>query len=179
MEKTTLPAIIIKLFFAILILLILSFVYVYITALNPLVYFNFILWFFYSALLILPVSLFAKESISKVFMSLIISSVAIYLIYGMKSSIFFETYAYAFKNGGSTWIPKVNFVEMFSSLLSYDAYNDKLDFLLKVDTLNLSYKFRKAQDTGTGFTNFVRIIECLGIYFIPIYLMFKKDKNKS
>jgi hypothetical protein len=163
-----------------IILIILSFVYVYLSDLNPIVYLNFIIWWFFGAILTLPISLLAKKHIAKIAISFVVSSITIYLVYGMKSSIFSYTVESAFLYDSSMWIPKVNFSDLYSTLTSLTNYNEKLNFLLEFDTLNLSFKASKSVDTGSGFTNFIRIIECLGLYIIPIYIMIKnKDKNAT
>ena len=97
----------------------------------------------------------------------------------MKCSIFMETAMSAVLNNGSMWPPKVNFSDVTSTLTSLSEYKLKLDFLMEYDTLNLSFKGRKGVDTGAGFTNFFRIIECLGILILPIYASLKTKKENT
>jgi hypothetical protein len=162
-----------------LILIVLSFVYTYLTALNPLVYFNVVIWYFFGAILIIPLSILSIKNSYKLFASILISCLTVYIVYGMKCSIFMETAMSAVLNDGSMWLPKANFGDIISTLTSLSEYKLKLDFLTEYDTLNLSYKGRKGVDTGAGFTNFFRIIECLGILILPLYITLKNKKENT
>ena len=177
MEEKSVFVIIIRAFLALFIIVLLTFIYTYLTALNPLVYFNVIIWYFFAAFLIFPASLFFEGNKYKIPLSLLISIVTIFLVYGMKSSIFMATTMSALMDNGSMWLPKVDFGEMLKTLTSLEEYKFKLNFLTEFDTLNLSFKGRKGVDTGAGFTNFFRIIECLGIFVIPIYVSLKNKEN--
>jgi hypothetical protein len=176
MENISILSRILRIFVTLLILIVLSFVYTYLTALNPIVYFNVVIWYFFGAILIIPLSVLSINNSYKMFASILTSCLTIYIVYGMKSSIFMETALSAVLNDGSMWLPKVNFGDLISTLTSLSEYKLKLDFLSEYDTLNLSYKGRKGVDTGSGFTNFFRIIECLGILILPLYTS-RKDKN--
>jgi len=120
--------------------------------------------------LIIPLSVISINNSYKIFASVLIGCLTVYIVYGMKSSIFMETVLSAVLNDGSMWLPKVNFGDLISTLTSLSEYKLKLDFLSENDTLNLSYRGGKGVDTGTGFTNFFRIIECLGIIILPLYI---------
>jgi hypothetical protein len=176
MEKISIFSLILRVFITLLILIVLSFVYTYLTALNPIVYFNVVIWYFFGAILIIPLSILAINNNYKILASILLSCLTVYIVYGMKCSIFMETTMSALINDGSMWLPKVNFGDIISTLTSPSEYKLKLNFLTEYDTLNLSYKGGKGVDTGTGFTNFFRIIECLGILILPIY-MSQKDKT--
>lgn len=171
---------IIKILFGIIsvpFLVLISFLYVYITALNPFIYFNFIIWLFFGFLLIFPISILCSTTFSKILLSIVLSTFTIYLVYGMKSTVFFDTLSSAILDDGSLWIPKVYFGDLMNTLFSPTEYLEKLNFLLDYDTLNISRRpGMKSSDMGSGFTNFFRIIECLGIYVIPIFAM-NKSKN--
>lgn len=161
-------------------LLITTFIYTYLTDLNPVIYFNVIIWLVFCYILLYPAMILSNGNfISKTFISILISLISIYFIFGMKSSVFFTTVQSALIDESSMWLPKVDFNDLFSTLFSIDEYNDKLAFLLEFDILNLSYKGRGGFDTGSAFTNFFRIIECLGIIIIPVYYHFDtKDNNE-
>ena len=178
MEKKSMFVIIVRAILAIFIIVLLPFIYTYLTALNPIVYFNVIIWYFFAALLILPSSFISDDEKYQIPLNFLISMVTIFLVYGMKSSIFMTTAMSAFLDNGSMWLPKVNFEDMFKTLISFEEYKSKLAFLTEFDTLNLSFKVRKGIDTGTWFTNFFRIIECLGIFIIPIYVTLKNKKDQ-
>ena len=176
MEKISIFSRILRVFVTLLILIVLSFVYTYLTALNPIVILNVVIWYVFGEILIIPLSVISINNSYKIFASILISCLTVYIVYGMKSSIFMETALSAVLNDGSMWLPKVNFGDLISTLTSLSEYKLKLDFLSEHDTLNLSYKAYNAVDTGTGFTNFFRIIECLGIIILPLYIS-RKDKN--
>lgn len=176
MEKISIFSRILRVFVTLLILIVFSFVYTYLTALNPIVYFNVVIWYYFGAILIIPLSVISINNSYKIFASVLISCLTVYIVYGMKSSIFMETVLSAVLNDGSMWLPKVNFGDLISTLTSLSEYKLKLDFLSENDTLNLSYRGGKGVDTGTGFTNFFRIIECLGIIILPLYIS-REDKN--
>jgi hypothetical protein len=178
MEKKSIFIIIVRAILAIFIIVLLPFIYTYLTALNPIVYFNVIIWYFFAALLILPSSFISDDEKYQIPLNFLISMVTIFLVYGMKSSIFMTTAMSAFLDNGSMWLPKVDFEDMFKTLISFEEYKSKLGFLTEFDTLNLSFKGRKGIDTGTWFTNFFRIIECLGIFIIPIYVTLKNKKDQ-
>ena len=162
-----------------LILIILSFVYTYITALNPIVYFNVVIWYFLGVILIIPLSILSINNRYKFFASILINCLTVYIVYGMKSSIFMETAMSAVLSDGRIWLPKVNFGDIISTLTSLSEYKLKLNFLTAYDTLNLSFKGSKSVDTGAGFTNFFRIIECLGIIILPLYVYLKNKKENT
>jgi hypothetical protein len=159
-------------------MVLLPFIYTYLTALNPLVYFNVIIWFYFSSFLIFPTSFLIDDKKYKIPLSLLISIVAIFLIYGMKSSIFMTTAMSAIMDNGSMWLPKVDFGDIYKTLTSFEEYKLKLGILTELDTLNLSIRGGKGVDTGAGFTNFFRIIECVGILIIPIYVISNSKKNQ-
>lgn len=176
MENISIFSRIFRIVVILLILIVLSFVYTYLTALNPIVYFNVVIWYFFGAILIIPLSVLSINKSYRIFASILISCFTIYLVYGIKSSIFMETALSAVLKGDSMLLPKVNFGDLISTLTSLTEYNLKLDFLFEYDTLNLSYKGSKGVDTGSSFTNFFRIIECLGIFILPVYTS-RRDKN--
>lgn len=176
-QHNVLQALFVKIIFALPFLLITSFLYVYLSALNPIVYLNLILWLFFAFLLGIPILLFAQNNaISKILTTIIIGIIAVYLIYGMKSTIFSNTAMSAILNNGSTWLPKVKFGDLFTTLTSFEEYKTKLDFYLKFSTTSISYKTQSGT-LGSEFTNTIRIIECLGLFVIPLYNMFK-PRNK-
>lgn len=170
---------ILRVFITPLILIVLSFIYTYLTALNPIVYFNVIIWYFFGAILIIPLSILSVNNSYKFLISILISCFTIYIVYAFKSSIFMETAMSAVLNNGSMWLPKVNFSDVTSTLTSLSEYKSKLNFLLEYDTLNLSYRSKEGIDTGSGFTNFFRIIECIGILIIPIYVSLKNPEKNN
>ena len=155
--------------FSLLILGVLSLIYSYLMALNPIVFLNVVIWYFFSSILIIPFSFSSINKRIKFIISLLISCSVVYIVYGIKSSIFFVTYKSAIMDGGSMWFPKINLEDLFSTLISFSEYKLKLAFLTEHDTLNISFKGRNANDTGLGFTNFIRIIECLGFFIIPFF----------
>jgi hypothetical protein len=159
-------------------LFILSFLYVYISRINPLVIFDIFLWLGFGFMLIFPVALFAgKKNTNRIIASIVVSAIALYLVYAMKSSIFYTTVEKAIEEGESSWFPTVKFGSIFDTLFSWSNFNEKLDFLTEYDTLSLSRNFSKSKDTGTGFTNFCRLVECLGIFLIPLYLLSSTDSD--
>lgn len=158
------------------ILVIYAFVYVYLTELNPIIYFNIIIWYYFSILLALfPIYLMPtlNNNVLEIILNILISSITIYLVYGMKSSLFFSK-VLSFE---SFWYPVVNFGDIIKTLTSFSEYKDKLHFLSEFDSLNISYKGRPGIDTGSSFTNIMRITECIGFLTIPIYATFKKHKE--
>jgi hypothetical protein len=155
---------------SIIYIFIVSFLYVYLTNLNPIIYLNFIIWFLFCVLIILPTSfLSVNNKFINLTIIILISLISIYLVFGMKSSIFATTVQRAMVNDGYLWIPKVDFADLFNTLFSISEYQSKLSFLIENDSLNLSFKGHKGVNTDSSFTNFFRVIECLGIIVIPIY----------
>lgn len=173
-EKSVLSITIISVL-AIIFLFILSFIYVYLTDLNPIIYFNFIAWFFFAAFLTIPISVIAGEgTIKKIVTSLALSTIAAYIAIGMESSIFFTTYMDAIFNDGSMWLPKVDFSEIFETLFSWDIYNQKMDFLSQNNSFSISYRARpNGLDLG-ALKPIFRYIEVGGFFIIPLYQIFKK-----
>lgn len=160
-------------------LLILSFVYVYLTDLNPIIYLNVVAWYFLSLLLIIPAGLLAGNNQTyKYLFSFIISCITIYLIFGMQSSIFITTAVESMITDSSMWPPKVDFGDLFSTLIHPSEYEAKLSILMEADNLSLSFRGRGSSDMGSSFTNFIRIIECLGIIGLPLYSI-QKSNDKS
>lgn len=179
MESISIFSRILRVFISILIIVALSFIYTYLTALNPIVYFNVIIWYFFGALLVIPLTILSINNNYIYISSILISCLTVYVVYGMKCSIFMETSMSALLNNSSTWLPKVNFGDVTSTITSWSEYKLKLNFLMEYDTLNLSFKGRKGADFGAAFTNFVRIIECLGILILPIYVSLKNKKENT
>jgi hypothetical protein len=138
------------------------------------------LWLGFGFMLIFPVVLFAGTKITKrIIASIIVSAIALYIVYGLKSSIFYTTVEKAIEEGDSSWFPTVKFGSIYETLISWSTFNEKLNFLTEYDTLSLSRNFSKSHDTGTGFTNFCRIIECIGIFVIPLYLLSSSDSDNK
>ena len=169
---------------AVLFLIVISFLYAYLTRLNPLIYFNFVFWLVFSVLLTIPISvisgLISRENILiKVATSLIISSVSIYLVLGMQSSIYMTTVQKALLGNGSMWLPKVSFGDILNTLFSAEEYKNKLNLLVEFDTLNISFRGSKSEDFGSGFTNFIRFIECGGLVVIPLLSLKSKPKMEA
>ena len=116
--------------FSLLILGVLSLIYSYLMALNPIVFLNVVIWYFFSSILIIPFSFSSINKRIKFIISLLISCSVVYIVYGIKSSIFFVTYKSAIMDGGSMWFPKINLEDLFSTLISFSEYKLKLRFNL-------------------------------------------------
>ena len=179
MENISIFSRTLRIFISLLIIIVLSFIYTYLTALNPIVYLNVVIWYFFGALVIIPLTILSINNNYKYFASILISCLTVYIVYGMKCSIFMETAMSAVLNNSSMWLPKVNFGDIGSTITSLSEYKLKLNFLMEYDTLNLSFKGKKGVDSGAGFTNFFRIIECLGILILPIYVSLKNKKENT
>jgi hypothetical protein len=179
MGKISIFSLILKVFVTLLILIVLSFIYAYLTALNPLVYINVVIWYYFGTILIIPISILSINDRYKIPVSILISCLTVYIVYGMKSSIFMTTTMAALLSEGSMWLPKVKFGDLISTLTSFSEFKLKLDILTEYDSLNLSFKGKKSVDTGEGFTNFFRIVECLGLLILPIYQSFNHKKEDN
>ena len=125
MENVSFLSRMLSIFITVMILIILSFVYTYITALNPIVYFNVVIWYFLGVILIIPLSILSINNSYKFFASILINCLTVYIVYGMKSSIFMETALSAVLKGDSMLLPKVNFGDLISTLTSLSEYNLK------------------------------------------------------
>lgn len=149
-----------------------SFLYVYLTMLNPFIYLDFIIWIIFATLIFFGIQMLKLDHpLFKLTFGICVSLFAIYLTYGIQSTYFYQIVVNNSLNGK---IPSLNFIELKNTLFSSSNYYQRVRILLEYSDMSIGKGSKKdGVSLGESFMNFFRLVECLGILVIPIVQLFK------
>ena len=155
-----------------------SFIYVYLTMLNPFIYLDFIIWIIFGTLIFIGIQMLKLDHpLLKVTLGICVSLFAIFLIYGIQSTFFYQMVVNNSLNGK---IPSLNYIELKNTLFSTSNYYQRMRILLEYSDMSIGKMNQKnGISLGKSFMNVFRLVECLGILVIPIVELFKAKELYS
>ena len=155
-----------------------SFIYGYLSQINPIPPLNVLIWLIYCYLIF---KTYGEKKDSKHYGLKVIRVLsliaAIYVIYLSKSVYYVAYFNEMYLSGTTSMIP-IGFEEGFvNALFDPKVYMQKLVFLLSWDTLSISFGGNNTIAFGSVWTNTFRIIEIFGILCSPLMYRFLAKKG--
>jgi hypothetical protein len=154
-------------------IVVISWIYVFLTLINPIIYLDAVIWIMFGTTIFFCIQFLKIEHrVLKLFIGFILSMFALYVSYGINITYFYISVNDEINRELNT--TSLTFNELKNTFFSIHEYYNRLKLFLNFGNIEIS---KLGGSNGivldATFLNWLRLIECLGILMIPIFKLYE------